>query len=101
MENITTNKIIDRLYNDQLEKKIHKKDMQAIIASFICAVREELHKGNKVSIAGLGSFSVRKRGETQKVIPGGKPVIVPAHTVVRFAASKFLADAVRDTKVEG
>ena len=101
MENITTNKIIDKLYKDQLEKKFHKKDMQALIASFLCAVREELHKGNKVSIAGLGSFSVRKRGETQKVIPGGKPVIVPAHTVVGFAASKFLADAVRDTEVEG
>ncbi len=99
MENITTNKIIDRLYNDQLEKKFHKKDMQAIIASFICAVREELHKGNKVSIAGLGSFSVRKRGETQKVIPGGKPVIVPAHTVAKFSASKYLADEVYNTKV--
>lgn len=101
MENITTNKIIDKLYKDQLEKKFHKKDMQALIASFLCAVREELHKGNKVSVAGLGSFSVHARGEALKVLPDGKQVSVPAHTVVKFAASKFLADAVRDTKVEG
>lgn len=101
MENITTNKIIDRLYNDQLEKKIHKKDMQAIIAAFVLAIREELKQGNKVSVAGLGTFTVKAKPEAVKHLPSGASVTVPAHTVVRFAASKFLADAVRDTKVEG
>ena len=77
MENITTNKIIDRLYNDQLEKKIPKKGMQSVIAAFVLAIREELKKGNKVSIAGLGTFTAK------------------------FSAGKYLADEVYRTKVEG
>lgn len=101
MENITTNKIIDRLYSDQLEKKIHKKEMQAVIAAFVLAIREELKQGNKVSVAGLGTFTVKAKPEAVKHLPSGTPVTVPAHTVARFSASKYLADEVYSTKVEG
>lgn len=99
MENVTTNKIIDRLYNDQLEKKIHKKDMQAIIAAFVLAIREELKQGNKVSVAGLGTFTVKAKPEAVKHLPSGAPVTVPAHAVAKFSASKYLADEVYNTKV--
>lgn len=101
MENITTNKIIDSLYNDQLEKKIHKKEMQAVIAAFILAIREELKQGNKVSVAGLGTFTVKAKPEAVKHLPSGARVTVPAHTVAKFSASKYLADKVYHTKVEG
>ena len=100
MENITTNKIINRLYSDQLEKKFHKKDMQAVIAAFVLAIREELKQGNKVSVAGLGTFTVKARPAAIRKLPGMPAITVPAHTVAKFSASKFLADAVRDTKVE-
>lgn len=93
MENITTNKIIDRLYNDQLEKKIPKKGMQSVIAAFVLAIREELKKGNKVSIAGLGTFTVKARLEAVKHLPSGAPVTVPAHKAAKFKASKMLNDA--------
>lgn len=101
MENITTNKIIDRLYNDQLEKKFHKKDMQAIIAAFVLAIREELKQGNKVSVAGLGTFTVKTRPAAIRKLPGMPAINVPVHTVAKFSASKYLADEVYNTKVEG
>lgn len=101
MEKITTNKIIDRLYNDQLKKKIPKKGMQSVIAAFVLAIREELKKGNKVSIAGLGTFTVKARPEAVKHLPSGAPVTVPAHTVAKFSACQYMADEVYHTKVEG
>lgn len=101
MENITTNKIIDRLYNDQLDKKIHKKDMQAVIAAFVLAIREELKQGNKVSVAGLGTFTVKTRPAAIRKLPGMPAITVPAHAVAKFSASKYLADEVYSTKVEG
>jgi len=99
MENITTNKIIDSLYNDQLEKKFHKKDMQAVIAAFVLAIREELKQGNKVSVAGLGTFTVKTRPAAIRKLPGMPAITVPAHTVSKFSASKYLADEVYNTKV--
>lgn len=99
MTNITTNKIIDKLYNDQLDKKIHKKDMQAVIAAFVLAIREELKQGNKVSVAGLGTFTVKTRPAAIRKLPGMPAINVPAHTVAKFSVSKYLADEVYNTKV--
>lgn len=101
MKNSTTNKIIDKLYKDQVEKKITKKDMQAVIAAFVLAIREELKQGNKVSVAGLGTFTVKAKPEAVKHLPSGASVTVPAHAVAKFSASKYLADEVYSTKVEG
>lgn len=99
MKNSTTNKIIDKLYKDQVEKKITKKDMQAVIAAFVLAIREELKQGNKVSVAGLGTFTVKARPAAIRKLPGMPAITVPAHTVAKFSASKYLADEVYSTKV--
>lgn len=99
MENITTNKIIDRLYKDQLEKKITKKGMQSVISAFVLAIREELKQGNKVSVAGLGTFTVKAKPAAIRKLPGMPAINVPAHTVAKFSASKYLADEVYNTKV--
>ena len=90
---MTTNEIISKIYNDQLEKKLSKKAISLVIANFIDYARKDLAKGNRVSIVGLGSFTKVEKPETVKRLPNGTSVKVPAHKAAKFKASKMLNDA--------
>ncbi len=55
-----------------------------------------LKKGEEVSIAGLGIFSVKERAARQARNPRtGESISVPAMKVPKFKASKHLKDAVK------
>ena len=55
-----------------------------------------LKKGEEVSIAGLGIFSVKERAARQARNPRtGEAISVPAMKVPKFKASKHLKEAVR------
>jgi DNA-binding protein HU-beta len=90
---MTTNEIITKIYNDQLEKKLSKKAISLVIANFIDYMRKDLAKGNRVSIVGLGSFTKVEKPEMVKRLPNGNSVKVPAHKAAKFKASKMLNDA--------
>lgn len=90
---MTTNEIITKIYNDQLEKKLSKKAISFVIANFIDYMRKDLAKGNRVSIVGLGSFTEVEKPEMVKRLPNGTSVKVPARKAAKFKASKMLNDA--------
>lgn len=55
-----------------------------------------LKKGDEVSIAGLGIFSVKKRAaRTARNPKTGETIQVPATNVPKFRAAKALKDAVK------
>ena len=55
-----------------------------------------LKKGEEVSIAGLGIFTVKERAARQARNPRtGEAISVPAMKVPKFKASKHLKDAVK------
>ena len=90
---MTTNEIITKIYNDQLEKKLSKKAISLVIANFVYYMRKDIEKGNRVSIVGLGSFTEVEKPEMVKRLPNGTSVKVPAHKAAKFKASKMLNDA--------
>ena len=75
---------------------LSRKDNEAVIDSLIETIYEALAQGDKVHIAGLGSFSSRKREERTMVNPRtGKEVTVTESVVPSFRAGKKLKDALK------
>ena len=72
-----------------------KKDAERAINATIDAITESLAKGDKVQVAGLGSFEVKNREARTGRNPLTKETIqIPATRVPAFKASKTLKDAV-------
>jgi len=62
----------------------------------VSSIVDTLKKGEEVSIAGLGIFSVKARAARQARNPRtGESISVPAMKVPKFRAAKALKDAVR------
>lgn len=73
-----------------------RKDNELVLESLIETIYDVLAEGDKVHIAGLGSFSSRKRDERTMVNPRtGKEVKVTESVVPSFKAGKKLKDALK------
>ncbi len=72
-----------------------QKDAAAVVDAVIAGIKGALVKGEKVSIVGFGSFSVKKRkARTGRNPQTGKPLKIKAKKVAAFSAGKGLKDAV-------
>lgn len=85
-----------------LVEKIHdllgstKVQAENVVDTIIDAIVSTLKKGDEVSIAGLGIFSVKNRAaRTARNPKTGEAVKVPATNVPKFRAAKGLKDAVK------
>ena len=73
-----------------------KVQAEQVIDLVIDSIVSTLKKGDEVSIAGLGIFSVKKRAaRTARNPKTGEAVKVPATNVPKFRAAKALKDAVK------
>ena len=73
-----------------------KVQAEMVVDSILDAVVGTLKKGEEVSIAGLGIFSVKARAaRTARNPRTGETVNVPATRVPKFRAAKALKDAVK------
>ena len=73
-----------------------KVQAEQVVDTVIDSIVKSLKKGNEVSIAGLGIFSVKKRAARQARNPRtGEAISVPAMNVPKFRAAKALKDAVK------
>ena len=73
-----------------------KAAAEEVVDSIMAAIVATLKKGEDVSIAGLGIFSVKMRkARTARNPKTGEPVQVPAMNVPKFRAAKMLKEAVR------
>lgn len=83
---------------DLIHGKIGGTKVQAedVVESIIDAIITSLKKGEDVSIAGLGIFSVKDRAaRTARNPKTGETVKVAATRVPKFRAAKALKDAVK------
>jgi len=85
-----------------LAEMIHEKiggtkiQSEEVVQSIIDAIVATLKKGDEVSLAGLGIFSVKARPARMARNPKtGASVQVAATTVPKFRAAKALKDAVK------
>ena len=75
---------------------LSKKDVEAVVESFVDEVTSELRKGNKVTLTGFGTFRVSDRAAREGINPQTKAKItIPAMTVPKFTAGKTLKEAVK------
>ena len=72
-----------------------KKDAEAAVNALVDAVTEALVKGEKVQIAGLGSFEVKTKAERAGRNPKTQEaIIIPESKAPAFSASKTLKDLI-------
>lgn len=73
-----------------------KKDADAAVSAVIDAVKEALADGDKVSLVGFGTFSVKTRAARTGLNPQTKETIeIPESKVPAFKAGSALKDAVK------
>ncbi len=78
------------------ETGLKKKDVEAVLGSFINTVQGALKKGDKVQLIGFGTFETRKRAAREGRNPQtGKTIKIPATTVPAFKAGSKLKTAVK------
>ncbi len=72
-----------------------KKDSEKAIEAFVATVQEALVAGNKISLAGFGTFEVKEKAARNGVNPRTKePIVIPATKAPSFKISKTLKDMV-------
>ncbi len=68
-----------------------KKDIEKVLDQFVKISQDALKEGKKVSVTGLGSFSVKERkGRLARNPKTGEKVEVPPKKVVKFKPGKEL-----------
>ena len=78
------------------EGKISNKTSEIVINALISAIKVALSKGEKVTIAGLGTFLVSKRKERKGRNPQtGETITIPAGRMPKFRAGESLRQFVR------
>ncbi|MBI4836955.1 MAG: HU family DNA-binding protein [Candidatus Portnoybacteria bacterium] len=75
---------------------LSKKDSAGALEAMIEVITKTLKKGDKVAIAGFGTWQVSKRAARAGVNPKtGAKIQIPAMRVPKFKAGKGLKEAVR------
>ena len=77
------------------ETNLSKKDVEAVLKSFIDVVSKELQNDGKVQLVGFGTFEVTKRAAREGRNPQtGATMKIEASKAPRFKAGKALKDMV-------
>lgn len=75
---------------------LSKKDSEAAVSAVLDSVKDALAEGDKVSLIGFGTFSVKVRAARTGLNPRTKETIeIPASKVPAFKAGAALKDAVK------
>ena len=78
------------------EAKISKASAEKAVNAFTNAVTKALKKGDKLTLTGFGTFSVKKRrARTGRNPKTGREIKIPANRVAKFKAGNLLKIAVK------
>ena len=76
--------------------EMSKKDADVALTAVVDAIKDALKAGDKVSLVGFGTFSVKERAaRTGKNPATGETIEIAACKVPAFAAGKALKDAIQ------
>ena len=79
------------------EAEMTKKDAEKAVKAVIDVISDALVQGDKVQLIGFGTFETRERAAREGRNPQTGAVIeIPAKKLVKFKATKTLADAVNE-----
>ena len=74
------------------DTNLSKKDVEAVLKSFIDVVTDELKKGEKIQLVGFGTFEVSTRAARNPQT--GETMTIEASKSPKFKAGKALKDVV-------
>jgi DNA-binding protein HU-beta len=78
------------------EGGITKSQAEKAVEGFVSAVSDAMATGDKITLVGFGTFSVRERAQREGRNPGtGEKISIPASKVVKFKAGKTLSEKVK------
>lgn len=84
------------IHNIAQKSGFSKKDVEAVLNSFLGEVTEALSKGDKVQLLGFGTFETRKRSSRTGINPRTREeMVIPELTVPAFKAGNKLKEAVK------
>lgn len=73
-----------------------KVDSKSALEAFVATIQKSLSKGDRVALAGFGSFTVNKRAARKGRNPQtGEEIKIAAKKVVKFKTSENLASKVK------
>lgn len=77
--------------------RMPRKDVEAVINTFLDTIIERLSLGEKVNLSGFGAFEVRDRKGRRGVNPRNpnEPMQIPTVRVAKFRSGKTLKEAVK------
>ena len=79
------------------KSQLTKKDADQALKAFIDVVGDELSKGEKIQLAGFGTFEVTERAARDGINPRTKETIhIPASKAPKFKAMKSLKEKVNN-----
>ena len=77
------------------DTNLSKKDVEAVLKSFIDVVTDELKKGEKIQLVGFGTFDVSERAAREGRNPQtGEAMTIAASKTPKFKAGKALKDSI-------
>ena len=74
--------------------ELTKKDADQALKAFIDVVGDELSKGEKIQLAGFGTFEVTERAARDGINP--RTIHIPASKAPKFKAMKSLKEKVNN-----
>ncbi len=93
IKNMTKADIVSNI-SDKLG--VDKNDVQATVENFMSEIKNSLEKGENVYLRGFGSFIIKTRAKkTGRNISKNTAVIIPAHNIPAFKASKVFVNSVK------
>ena len=77
---------------------VEKVAVQAVIESFMDAVKSAMMNGENVYLRGFGSFTIKRRAEkTGRNISKNTTIIIPAHNIPSFKPAKTFVAKVKNS----
>ncbi len=77
------------------QAQITKKQAAEAVEAILSGISNSIKKGDKVSLVGFGTFSVKERAARKGIVPGtGKRMNFPAKKVPHFKPGKGLKETV-------
>lgn len=74
---------------------LSKADVEKVYNATFELIKDEVSKGNKVSVSGFGIFDISERAEREGRNPAtGEKITIPASKSVKFKAGKELKEKV-------
>ncbi|MBW7848118.1 MAG: integration host factor subunit beta [Bacteroidales bacterium] len=77
---------------------VEKAAVQAVVESFMEAVKDSMMNGENVYLRGFGSFTIKRRAEkTGRNISKNTTIIIPAHNIPSFKPAKSFVAQVKNS----